>query len=152
MQFTALLFQQSAGELSLLQLLAVLNKQIDKLGAFLEDEMPVVAHSLLQGLVALNGEGEGIRGIGGIEVDGRATTHVLAVVLQYDLLLENGLLILVQIREKGTAATASSLHVHRDVHRGVHRGTNRGNRRAVMVDSLQELFLEDRQAWSNRPP
>ena len=35
-----------------------------------------------------------------IEVDGRATTHVLAVVLQYDLLLENGLLIPVQMREK----------------------------------------------------
>ena len=63
MQFTALLFQQSAGELSLLQLLAVLNKQIDKLGAFLEDEMPVMVLSLLQGLVALNGEGEALRSL-----------------------------------------------------------------------------------------
>ena len=118
--------------------------------------MPVVVLFLLQGLVALNGEGDGIEVIEVIEVDGIATTHVLAVVLQYDLLLENGLLIPVQMREKGTAATASSIHVHRDVHGDVHgdahRGANRGNRRAVMVDSLQELFLEDRQAWSNRPP
>ena len=103
--------------------------------------------SLLQRLIALNGIGNSsgvIEVIRGIEVDGRATVHIhgdhiLTIVLQYDLLLTtaNGLFLPVQMRENGTTATASSLHVH--------RGANRGNRRAVMLDSLQKLFLKDRQ-------